>query len=75
MAAKMKTKHYYSAHNIATSVSFGMHVSISARQQSLQCGQNLHGPFVRATLPITVGSCAGAMAGNGRQGFITPPSK
>jgi len=23
MAAKMKTKHYYSAHNIATSVSFG----------------------------------------------------
>ena len=27
------------------------HVSISARQQSLRCGQNLRGPFLRATLP------------------------
>jgi len=27
------------------------HGSISARQQSLRCGQNLCGPFLRATLP------------------------
>jgi len=43
------------------------HVSISAQQRSLQCGQNLHGPFLRATLPMTVGSCAQAMADTGRQ--------
>ena len=28
MAAKMKTKHYYSAHNIATRVSFGTQTSV-----------------------------------------------
>ena len=27
------------------------HVSISTQQRSLQCGQNLRGPFLRATLP------------------------
>ena len=27
------------------------HVSISAQQRSLRCGQNLCGPFLRATLP------------------------
>ena len=27
------------------------HLSISARQRSLRCGQNLRGPFLRATLP------------------------
>ena len=27
------------------------HVSMSARQRSLRCGQNLRGPFLRATLP------------------------
>jgi len=27
------------------------HVSISARQRSLRCGQNIDGPFLRATLP------------------------
>ena len=35
------------------------HVSISARQRSLRCGQNLRGPFLRATLPMTVGSSGG----------------
>ena len=30
------------------------HVSISVRQLSLRCGQNLCGPFLRATLPMTV---------------------
>ena len=52
------------------------HVSISTRQRSLQCGQNLPGPFLRATLPMTVGSCARAMADNGKtKGLITPPPK
>ena len=40
-------------------------VSISARQRSLRCGQNLHGPVLRATLLMTVGSCAQAMADTG----------
>ena len=49
-------------------------VSISARQWSLRCGQNLRGHFLRATLPMTVGSCARAMADNGEtKGLITPP--
>ena len=43
------------------------HVSISARQQSLRCGQNFRGPFLRATLPMTVGSSARAMMDTGRQ--------
>ena len=34
------------------------HVTISARQRSLRCGQNFRRPFLRATLPMTVGSCA-----------------
>ena len=51
-------------------------VSISSRQRSLRCGQNLRGPFLRATLPMTVGSCARAMADNGKtKGLITPPPK
>ena len=51
-------------------------VSISARQQSLQCGQNLRGHFLRATLPMTVGSCARAMAVNGKtKGLIIPPPR
>ena len=52
------------------------HVSISVRQRSLWCGQNLRGPFLRATLPMTVGSCARAMVDNGKtKGLITPPPK
>ena len=48
-------------------------VCTSARQRSLRCGQNLRGPFLRATLPMTVGSCARAMADNGEtKGLITP---
>jgi len=39
------------------------HVSISAQQRSLQCGQKLRGPFLRATLPMTVR----AIADTGRQ--------
>jgi len=49
------------------------HVNISARQRSLWCGQNLCGPFLTATLPMTLGSCAQAMADNGEtKGLITP---
>ena len=42
------------------------HVSINTRQRSLRYGQNLHGPFLRATLQMTVGLCARAMAINGK---------
>jgi len=52
------------------------HVSISTQQRSLRCGQNLCGPFLRATLPMTVGSCARAMVDNGKtKGLITPPPR
>jgi len=51
------------------------HVSIST-QRSLRCGQNLRGPFLRATLPMTVGSYARVMADNGKaKGLITPPPR
>jgi len=53
MAAKRKTIHYYGAHSIAIRVS------------SQRCGQNLRGPFLRAILPMTVGTGAQAMADNG----------
>ena len=52
------------------------HVSVSERQLSLRCGQNLRGPFLRATLPMRGGSCARAMADNGEtKGLITPSPK
>jgi len=52
------------------------HVSISTRQRLLQCGQNLRGPFLRATLPMRVGSCARAMVDNGEtKELITPSPK
>jgi len=42
----------------------------------IRCGQNLRGPFLRATLPMSVGSWARAMANNGEtKGLITPPSR
>jgi len=52
------------------------HVSISTRQQSLRCGQNFHGPFLRGTLLMRVGSCAQTMVDNEEtKGLITPPSR
>ena len=52
------------------------HISNSARQRSLRCGQNLRGPFLRATLLMTVGLCAQAMADNREtKGLITPPPR
>jgi len=45
------------------------HVSISARQRSLRCGQNLPESY-------TAGSCAQAMADNREtKGLITPPPR
>jgi len=42
----------------------------------IQCGQNLRGPFLRATLPMRVGSCARAMVDNGEtKELITPSPK
>jgi len=66
MAVEMKTKHCYSAAQCCHKGEF-RHVSISAQQRSLRCGQNLHGPFLRTTLPMAVGSCSRVMADTGRQ--------
>ena len=43
------------------------HVSISAQQRSLKCGQNLRGPFLKATLLTTVGSTLEQQQTAGRQ--------
>jgi len=49
------------------------HGSISARQWSLRCELNLRGPFLRATLQMTVGR---AMAINGKtKALRTPPTR
>ena len=75
MAAKTKTEHYYSAHNVATRVSFGTYASVQD-SVSLRWGQNLHGPFLRATLPMTVGSCAQVMTDSGEtKGLIILPPR
>jgi len=71
MVAKTKTKRYYSAHKGEL-----RKISIIARQRSLRCGQNLRGPFLRATLPMTVGLCTQAMVDNGEtKGLITLPPR
>ena len=43
------------------------HVSVSERQQSRPCGQNLRVPFLRAVLPPEVEESARAMAATARQ--------
>ena len=48
------------------------HVSISTRQRSLRCGQNLRGPFLRATLPIVRSSDGGH---GETKGLVTPPPR
>jgi len=50
LVAKTKTKHLLQRSQRCHKGEF-RHVSISARQRSLRCGQNLSGPFLRATLP------------------------
>jgi len=49
MAAKTKIEHLLQHLQRCHKGEF-RHVSISTRQRSLQCEQNLHGPFLRATL-------------------------
>jgi len=49
------------------------HASISARQQSLQCGHNLRRPFLRATLADDSWIVRSSDGGNGEtKGIITP---
>ena len=43
------------------------HVSVSERQRSRPCGQNLRVPFLRTVLPPEVGESARAMAATARQ--------
>ena len=43
------------------------HVSVSERQRSRPCGQNLRVPFLRMVLPPEVGESARAMAATARQ--------
>ena len=43
------------------------HVSVSERQRSRPCGQNLRVPFLRTVLPPEVGESARAMAATVRQ--------
>ena len=43
------------------------HVSVSERQRSRLCGQNLRVPFLRTVLPPEVGESARAMAAMARQ--------
>jgi len=50
------------------------HESTSARRWSRSCGQKLRGPFLRATLPMTVRLCAWADNGE-TKGLITPPPR
>ena len=43
------------------------HASVSERQRSRPCGQNLHVPFLRTVLPPEVEESARAMAATARQ--------
>ena len=43
------------------------HVSVSERQRSRPCGQNLRVPFLRTVLPPEVEESARAMAANGER--------
>ena len=62
MAAEGKTRSYYSTYNFAST-----HVSVSERQRSRPCGQNLRVPLLRTVLPPEVGESARAMAATARQ--------
>ena len=66
MATERKTRHYYSTHNLASTVSYGMQVSVND-QLSRPCGENLRVPFLRMVLPPEVEESARAMAATARQ--------
>ena len=52
------------------------HVSVSERQRSRPCGQNLRVPFLRTVLPPEVEESARAMAANGEtKALISLPPK
>ena len=67
MATKRKTRHYYCTHNLASTVSFAGHASVSERQRSWPCGQNLRVPFLRTVLPPEVEESGRAIAATARQ--------
>ena len=51
-------------------------VSVSERQRSGSCGQNLHVPFLRTVLPQEVEENARAMAADGEtKALISPPPR
>ena len=63
MATKRKTRQ----HSQLSQHGEYWHVSVSERQQSRLCGQNLREPFLRTVLPPEVGESARAMAATARQ--------
>ena len=63
MATKRKTRQ----HSQLSQHGEFWHVSVSERQRSRLCGQNLCVPFLRTVLPPEVGESARAMAATARQ--------
>ena len=63
MASKRKTRQ----HSQLSQHGEFWHVSVSERQRSRLCGQNLRVPFLRTVLPPEVGERARAMAATARQ--------
>ena len=63
MATKRKTRQ----HSQLSQHGEFWHVSVSERQRSRLCGQNLRVPFLRTVLPPEVGESARAMASTARQ--------
>ena len=52
------------------------YISVSERQRSRPCGQNLRVPFLRTVLPPEVEESARAMAANGEtKALISPPPR
>ena len=71
MAAKTKTKHYYSTHNVATRVGFG-----TAKDSHHGCVVKICGHFVRAVLATNVEESDRTMAANGMtKALVSPPPR
>ena len=66
MAAKVEDKKLLQRSQLRQHGEF-WHVSVSERQRSRPCGQNLRVPFLRTVLPPEVGESARAMASMARQ--------
>ena len=68
MAGKMKTKHYYSTHNVATRVGFG-----TAKDSHHGCVVRI---FIRAVLAMNVEESDRAMVADGMtKALISPPPR